>query len=290
MSVKISAWVWENGPTKPAEKLLLLALADHANDDGLCYPSVERLSEMLSCTERYVRRLRDNLIESGYISLLQKGGVGRSNLYRVNTVKAPVPSNVELVDSEKDVDTQRNYSSANKDDLAANKRNYSSAKVNDSSEKVNYSSAEWNYRPPEPSRTIIEPSTTTGEQSSRAETTDKKARRSPRKRDELFEAMCEAFGQPETPSERGRINRALSELRKAEATPEQVAERFAEATRRWGTKVSPQTLASRWGSLAIRESNGVDLKGNAQLGKDFLPFTYSDGKDMAEKLGAKVFD
>lgn len=43
-----------------------------------------------------------------------------------------------------------------------------------------------------------------------------------RPRDLIWDTLTEAFGEPRTPSERGRRNRAVRELRLAEATPEEV--------------------------------------------------------------------
>ena len=43
MSVRIMSQVWELPHLTTGERLLLLAIADHCNDDGVCYPSAERL-------------------------------------------------------------------------------------------------------------------------------------------------------------------------------------------------------------------------------------------------------
>lgn len=41
--------------------------------------------------------------------------------------------------------------------------------------------------------------------------------------DPIWEALTAAFGEVRTPSERGRRNRAVRELREAKATPEEIA-------------------------------------------------------------------
>lgn len=41
--------------------------------------------------------------------------------------------------------------------------------------------------------------------------------------DPIWEALTEAFGEVRTPSERGRRNRAVRELREAQATPEEIS-------------------------------------------------------------------
>ena len=51
MSIRLMAKAWElDIPTN--EKMLLLALCDHANDDGICYPSYDRLQVKCSFASR----------------------------------------------------------------------------------------------------------------------------------------------------------------------------------------------------------------------------------------------
>ncbi|HRO13303.1 helix-turn-helix domain-containing protein [Amaricoccus sp.] len=45
MSIKLMSAVWERLELDPYERLVSLSLADHADDDGLCYPSVARLED-----------------------------------------------------------------------------------------------------------------------------------------------------------------------------------------------------------------------------------------------------
>lgn len=37
MSIKIMAQIWEHGPEKQAERFVLLAIADYANEYGECW-------------------------------------------------------------------------------------------------------------------------------------------------------------------------------------------------------------------------------------------------------------
>jgi hypothetical protein len=45
MSLKIMAEVWKLPFVNVGEKLLLLAIADHCNDEGMCFPSAVRLQK-----------------------------------------------------------------------------------------------------------------------------------------------------------------------------------------------------------------------------------------------------
>jgi hypothetical protein len=55
MSVRLMAEVWQL-PMVPAEKLVALALADAANDDGLCWPSIATIARKSGLSERTVQR------------------------------------------------------------------------------------------------------------------------------------------------------------------------------------------------------------------------------------------
>ena len=57
MSIKWSGMVWHNSQQTGSGLLVLLAIADHANDDGICWPSVARLARMARVSERQCQRL-----------------------------------------------------------------------------------------------------------------------------------------------------------------------------------------------------------------------------------------
>jgi hypothetical protein len=54
---------------RPSDKLVLLALADNASDEGIAYPSERTLAIKSSQSERTVRRVIARLIESGHMSI-----------------------------------------------------------------------------------------------------------------------------------------------------------------------------------------------------------------------------
>lgn len=55
MSVTASAWAWDQHTRSSAQRLVLLALADAADDDGYCWPSVARLAAKCALSDRQVR-------------------------------------------------------------------------------------------------------------------------------------------------------------------------------------------------------------------------------------------
>lgn len=78
MSVRIMSRVWDNAAALEGTQLLmLLALADHANDEGVCWPKMDRLAQKVRVGVRQAQRLVRELEHGGYISVAQ--GVGRGN-------------------------------------------------------------------------------------------------------------------------------------------------------------------------------------------------------------------
>lgn len=87
MSVRVSAWAWELECASSGEKLVLLALADHAGDDGTCIPSTGRLSEKTGIGNSTVRKHLDALEERGVLSRRRrrrKDGKLGGYTYRLN--------------------------------------------------------------------------------------------------------------------------------------------------------------------------------------------------------------
>ena len=72
MSIKAMSWAWEQPTTSSGEKLVLLALADHANDDGQCWPGMERIGIKCGMGKRQVSNHVQKLIESGLVSTTRR--------------------------------------------------------------------------------------------------------------------------------------------------------------------------------------------------------------------------
>lgn len=68
MSIAKMVEVWDTTTKSCGERLVLLALADAANDDGTCYPSAERLGKKAGLGERQVRKHLTALEERGLVS------------------------------------------------------------------------------------------------------------------------------------------------------------------------------------------------------------------------------
>lgn len=88
MSIKVMAQVWEHDELGGLKKLILLALADWASDDGSrVYPSVAAIGRKCGFGERQARRYVSELRSDGYIELVKngsnKGGRGVTAEYRI---------------------------------------------------------------------------------------------------------------------------------------------------------------------------------------------------------------
>ncbi len=84
MSIKLMARVWDETKFKGTELLILLCLADHADDDGVCWPSYQRLADRARTTPRWAMACVKRLEDEGFLTLERRGNVGRSNLYTLH--------------------------------------------------------------------------------------------------------------------------------------------------------------------------------------------------------------
>ncbi|MDD5367486.1 MAG: helix-turn-helix domain-containing protein [Anaerolineaceae bacterium] len=81
------SWVWEHSPTTGSHRLVLLAIADAANDEGIAWPSISTLATKANLGRRYVIDILQELESQGAIhkTVRRVGPKNRSNLYRVLT-------------------------------------------------------------------------------------------------------------------------------------------------------------------------------------------------------------
>lgn len=82
MSVKISHWVWQESDAKGNDLLVLLALADNANDQGECWPSMAYLANKTRLHTNTIRKRLNSLRASGIVSWGERPG--GSNLFVID--------------------------------------------------------------------------------------------------------------------------------------------------------------------------------------------------------------
>ena len=100
MSIAAMTWAWGLEELPPGETLVLLALADQANDQGLCWPSQETIASKARCSLRSVKRAVNSLRNAGLLEVEHRGREGfskgrKSNIYRLN-VGAEISAKSEL--------------------------------------------------------------------------------------------------------------------------------------------------------------------------------------------------
>ena len=85
MSVRAMSWAFDQ-PLAPTSKIVLLSLADHADDTGRCWPSISRLAQRATVSKSTVIRCLAALERAGFIGAEKRtrenGGL-TSNLYRL---------------------------------------------------------------------------------------------------------------------------------------------------------------------------------------------------------------
>ena len=84
MSIHVADWVWHHSIQKGTALLLMLAIADHAHDDGGgAYPSVEALAQKIRMSPRQVKRVVHQLVESGELEVDDNAGPRGCHIYRI---------------------------------------------------------------------------------------------------------------------------------------------------------------------------------------------------------------
>jgi Helix-turn-helix domain len=81
MSLRMMTLVWEKSNQKGSELLLLLAIADNANDQGIAYPSTKTLAKKTRLDRRHVKKLIRALERTGELRVAIGAGPRGCNEY-----------------------------------------------------------------------------------------------------------------------------------------------------------------------------------------------------------------
>ena len=134
------SWVWENGPQSQAERFVLIALADFANDAGECWPSMASVARKTCMTERGAQKIIRRLEADGWIRTTTGGGRSACNSYTLSL------ENPERHTGNETTKPRTTFPE------------YRSETPNVSAETPNTGALNPEHGSPEPSRTVIEPS------------------------------------------------------------------------------------------------------------------------------------
>lgn len=84
MSVKMITQVWEHAHAVKGDALVvLLALADYADDEGFCWPKIASVAQKARLTEDGTSRIVKRLEEEGFVAVVRGVGRGNGNRYKV---------------------------------------------------------------------------------------------------------------------------------------------------------------------------------------------------------------
>ena len=213
MSVKVMAEVW-GLDLRTTPKLVLLALSDHADDDGKsAYPSVDRLAWKCGLNRRTVQRTLRELEAAELIVPVAHaaGGRGKATEFHIHTIKGVRMSPF----------------------IAPGKQ---PERVTSDPERVT-------------STTLKGDTQTTPTISNHPVTISKSAAPAKRPRDLTFEAVADVCGwelHALTKQSRGWINGALPELRRLDATPDQIKYHAGNYFLMYGKRPTPSALVKHW--------------------------------------------
>ena len=93
MAIPFLNIAWKSKKVIKATKFVFVSLADQANDDGWCWPRVEKIAERTGYSERTVQYALRKLERLGLIQVVYRKG--RASYYRVlsGANNAPTPAN-----------------------------------------------------------------------------------------------------------------------------------------------------------------------------------------------------
>ncbi|EAR0767698.1 helix-turn-helix domain-containing protein [Salmonella enterica] len=96
MSMNLMAKAMSIKVGNPLRKLVLIKLADNANDNGECWPSYQHIADHCECSKSAVKEHISALIKLGLMTKENRVGVNNgkgntSNVYRLHLTSTPVP-------------------------------------------------------------------------------------------------------------------------------------------------------------------------------------------------------
>jgi hypothetical protein len=89
MSIKIMNAVWQLSKQKGTPLLLMIAIADNANDGGEAWPGIEYLAHKIRMSERQTQRLVRDLEKTDELIVERGGGRGNAHRYFILFGKTP---------------------------------------------------------------------------------------------------------------------------------------------------------------------------------------------------------
>lgn len=89
MSIELMTKVWNDDGTEGAERLVLLSLADQANDKGVCWPGMATIARRANVEKRTALRCVNSLRSKGYLTVQHRRINEMKNETNIYTVSIP---------------------------------------------------------------------------------------------------------------------------------------------------------------------------------------------------------
>jgi hypothetical protein len=99
MSIGCMNDAWRSSVTDRTQLLVLMSLADQANEHGLCWPSVDYVGGRARCKVRSVQRALNALQKDGHLSIQRGQGRNHTNVYHVHP-RASTPEQLDAPERE----------------------------------------------------------------------------------------------------------------------------------------------------------------------------------------------
>lgn len=97
MSTILMSKCWPLAGMSPAQKAVLISLADQANDDGYCWPSVGTIAKRTCLSERAVQGAIKWLVSAGLLSADERKGT--SSVYQITPAAYAPPQEMRPADA-----------------------------------------------------------------------------------------------------------------------------------------------------------------------------------------------
>jgi len=94
MSISIMTYAWRVPCPNNSAKLVLMKLADHASDDGVCWPSWGHLVKHTGLSRATVARALSELEKSGFVSRESRTGTSTMYTIHLDAIKKATPFEV----------------------------------------------------------------------------------------------------------------------------------------------------------------------------------------------------
>jgi hypothetical protein len=94
MSIKLMSMIWETGPARQADRFVLLALADYANDAGECFPAVGTIARKTCMSVRGVQQILRRLEADGWLKTEPQKARNGCNSYTITPAPYAPPQDM----------------------------------------------------------------------------------------------------------------------------------------------------------------------------------------------------